>query len=133
MSISQPTRDANLFELKGHGLEVHYATTSIAGVPTLGYHFAERQLSFRGDQIRLEEGVLGRLVTVVVEEVPDLHVVTFTLILPEFRLRDGEDKIDTLGIWTTGRTSIGGPALLVGQLSTYRWAHLTGVARAVVF
>lgn len=132
--MTTATQTPNLFDLDGFGgLHVSYSTTSIAGVPLFNYKYHGKDLSFRGDQIRVENTEIGQLVTVTIETIPDLHVITFSLLIPPINLTDHEARIQTEAIRTTARTSIGGPALVKGQLNTYESVRLHGFARAVVF
>jgi len=78
---------------------------------------------------------IGEMVTIDVEEVPDLRRVTLTLLLPEILLNDGwvEVPFSTQGILTTHHTSIAGPGLLEGARQTYRCLSLAGTARIAQF
>jgi hypothetical protein len=74
-------------------------------------------------------------VTVTLADIPDAHVVTLTLVVPEIRLPSGDEAaFKTLAIVTTDRSGAfvppPGPA---GVLQTYRVLRLEGVARAVAF
>jgi hypothetical protein len=92
------------------------------------------QLQFQGDEIRKDQTVLGKLVTVDLESVPDLHTITLTLVVPSINLGDEtRQKFKTLAIRTTTHTSIGGPALVEGPLQTYDVFKLKGTAQQVDF
>jgi hypothetical protein len=131
MSVSEAS-SPNLFEVSGEGVQVTYSTTSIDGQPRLSYTDASRQLNFAGAEIRTVQTELGTEVTVTLETVPDLHTITFTLLLPDFRLGYGnESQFGTLGITTTNHTTIAGPPEGPGQ--TYEVVVLEGTARAVTF
>jgi hypothetical protein len=123
----------NHFELQGDGAQISFAESGIDGKPVLSYQPAQGlPVSFRGEQIRVAEGELGRTVTVMLEQVPDLHTVTLTLLLPEVNLpQEGEAPVQTVGIVTTSRTSIGGPALVQGALQSHCALDLQGIARIV--
>src|SRR5690242_11033567 len=104
----------NLFELRGPGIRVEYSTTSLDGTPRFHYQTPRLDLDFSGEQIEVSESPLGTLVSVTIETVPDLRSVVFSIVLPPFNL--GEDdraaRVDTIGIYSTWLTSIGGPALV---------------------
>ncbi len=128
-SVQQP----NLFIITGAGIEITYSTSSFDGLPLLTYKDKQHTLTFHGDDIRRLESEIGQQVTVTLEQIPDLQTITFTLLLPTINLDGGESRFRTVGIMTTHRTSIGGPALVKGVLQTYRPKQLKGTAQRVVF
>mgnify|MGYP006992414237 CR=1 FL=1 len=132
-STSTLPREANLFDLRGHGTHVTYSTTSLAGRPTLTFEQHGKSQSFHGEAIRVQETEIGRLVTVTLEAVPDLHVVTLSLLLPPVNVEGTEASVETESIRTTARTSIAGPRLVKGQVSSYESVKLHGTAKAVDF
>jgi hypothetical protein len=123
----------NLFELRGAGTAVTFSTSSFNGQPLLTYRDRKHNLTFQGDEIRQFDSEMGLQVTVTIEEVPDLHGVTFTLLLPRINLEGAEIPFRTKAIITTHRTSIGGPDLVKGVLQTYIIRELVGKGRFVVF
>ncbi|MGH2941342.1 MAG: hypothetical protein ACRDLN_01005 [Solirubrobacteraceae bacterium] len=126
------TTSANLFELSCDGTLVSYSTSSFAGPPQVSYSGPEGELNFSGDQIQTQGTALGTEVTVMLETVADLHTITFTLLLPSFRLdENGESEFDSLAIKTTNHTTIAGPPVGPGQ--SYEAVVLHGVARSVSF
>jgi hypothetical protein len=131
--MATATQTANLFELQCHDTQVTYSTTSITGKPLLHYVGPEGDLNFSGDDdIQTLASALGTEVTVTLETVPDLHTITFTLLLPSFKSdADGESAFETLAIKTTNHTTIAGPP--VGPAQTYEAVALHGVARSVDF
>lgn len=133
MNTANEPLEPNLYDLKGHGVHVSYSTTSIAGVPLLTVEDRSGTHSFRGDQIRVQDTELGRLVTVTVETVPDLRSVSFSVLLPPFHLDGTEGELHTTAIRTTARTSIAGPRLVKGQVNSYEVVDLRGTAKAVAF
>jgi hypothetical protein len=125
------TQTANLFELRGD-VRVTYSTTSFTGKAQLTYSGPEGKLSFTGDEIRSASTALGTEVTVVLDSAPDLHTITFTLLLPAIKLgSDREAKFQTVAIKTTNHTTIAGPP--VGPEQTYETLELRGVAQSVAF
>jgi hypothetical protein len=126
------TGEANLFELACDGTRVTYSTSSFAGPPQFTYSAAEGDFNFSGAQIDTASTALGTEVTVTIESVPDLRVVTLTLLLPSFRLPDSnEAPFDTLAIKTTRHETIAGPP--EGAGASYEAIALHGVAKAVAF
>ncbi|MGH2415546.1 MAG: hypothetical protein ACRDEA_18020 [Microcystaceae cyanobacterium] len=134
-TVVKQVQQPNQFELRGKFTRINYSTTSIAGIPQLSYQKLGTNLNFSGDEIRVVETEIGKLVTVTLEAVPDLQTVTLTLLIPTINLPEGDTEIsiDTKAIITTGRTSIGGPNLVEGQLQTYRIFSLKGTASFVFF
>ncbi len=128
-SVQQP----NLFVMAGAGIKITYSTSSLAGPPLLTYKDRQRTLTFQGDEIRQLDSEIGQQVTVIIEQIPDLQTVTFTLLLPTINLDEPEIRFRTIGIITTHRTSIGGPNLVKGVLQTYRLKELRGTAQWVSF
>lgn len=133
MTTAKEPIEPTLYDLRGQGVRVSYAITSIAGVPLFTLEDQHSSHSFRGDQIRAQDTELGRLVTVTVEAVPDLKTVTFSVLIPQFNLDGPEGELHTTAIRTTSRTSIAGPRLVEGQVQTYETVDLRGTAKAVVF
>jgi hypothetical protein len=125
--------EPNLYELNGTGTQITYSTSSISGQPLFHYKDAQHDVNVSGAEIRTQKSEIGRLVTVTIEQVPDLHTVTITLLLPTINLEGTESAFRTKAILTTQRTSIGGPQLVKGALQTYRVLSLRGKARLVDF
>jgi hypothetical protein len=127
--------EPNLYHLhdRGRSLSIEYSTSSIAGVPLLNVVQDGVAHSFSGDEIGTLESPLGRQVTVTLSAIPDLETVTLTLVVPAINLDGNDGAIRTFAVITTNRTSIGGPALVKGQLQTYRRIALTGRAEQVDF
>jgi hypothetical protein len=123
----------NHFELACDGVTITYSTSSKDGRAVLSIARRDQTQSFRGDEIRVADSEIGQLVTVTLESIPDLQVVTFTLLIPPVNLERNEASIKTETILTTHRTSIGGPALVKGQLLTYSTSTVSGLAKAVIF
>ena len=124
----------NLFTLVGRNTQVTFAASSLTGQPQLHYQDPERNLAFTGDEIRSLDTEIGTLITVSLEEIPDLRTVTLSLLLPTINLGEwSEISFSTRAILTTHHITIGGPQLLKGALQTYRVLSLRGTAKAVEF
>jgi hypothetical protein len=126
----------NLFTFSGRrdDTQVTFSTTSITGQPQFSYHDDTRDVSATGDEITVERTVLGTLVTVTLETVPDLHTVTATLVLPDLGGLSGPvTHFGTFLVLTENRTSIGGPALVSGALQRYTLVKGRGTAQEVAF
>ena len=135
IKIPQTTvsHQANDYDLQSTDIHIHYSSTSIVGVPLLTYQANKQTRSFRGDEIRAQQTELGQTVTVTLEVVPDLHVVTLTLLIPAVNVgKENASHIATQAIRTTSRTSIGGPQMVQGQIQLYEALALEGTAKSVV-
>ncbi len=132
-AVIAPVQHPNFFVITGAGIEITYSTSSIGGLPLLTYKDKQRTLTFRGDEIGQLESEIGQQITVIIEQIPDLRTVTFTLVLPTINLDGSESRFRTIGILTTHLTSIGGSDLVKGVLQTYRLKELKGTAQWVIF
>lgn len=112
--------------------QIGYTTTSIAGVPQFSYVGPKGDRTFSSDEISVLASPLGDLVTVTLEDVPDLQSVTLTVLIPRIGLEPGGQRhFATLAIFTTTTTTIAGPPLGVAQ--THELILLDGLAKHVVF
>lgn len=123
---------ANLFSLSGDSINVEYATGTLTG-SSLVYHDDELNRSFANEELTVENTLLGQLVTVTLSQIPDLEVVTFTLVLPAITVTEHNVPIDieVPGITTTHPTTIAGPE--PGQQAFYSVVTLIGTTEAAVF
>jgi hypothetical protein len=130
-----PIREPNLYDLQAYETRITYSTSSIAGVPQLSYQDQRLSLNFSGEEIRRLEAEIGSLVTVTLEQIPDLQTVTLTLLVPSINLGEGstESPVQTVAIVTTRRTTIAGPQPQAGQVQTYRTLAVEGTAQLVAF
>ena len=123
---------ANTFELRGKSIHVSYTNTSVAGGPTFSYRDDRLSRSFSGEEIRVADTELGQLITVTLEAVPDLKVVTFTLVLPIVTVSQLNTQIGIKvpGITVNNPTTIGGPKLLgPGPQKLYSIINMKGTAQ----
>jgi hypothetical protein len=130
------TSGPNLFTFTGRrdDTQVVFSTTSITGEARFSYHDETRDHSATGEEISIERGPLGTLVTVTLEAIPDLHTLTATLVLPDLGgLSRPVTHFRTFLVLTTNRTSIGGPALVSGALQLYKVIKGQGTAQQVAF
>jgi hypothetical protein len=132
MTAIMQEAEPNLFNLEGGGINVSYSVTSFGAVPLFSYTDQKRSVNRTGDEIRTDKTDLGTLVTVDVEQVPDLHTISFTLVVPRIRLAQGarSSAIHTIGVLTTNRTGIE-PQTIVGQVQSYQALTLCGTAQLV--
>ena len=128
-------RAPNLYELRRGATCITYSASGIDGKPRLHFEDGERRLDFVGDQLAAEESEIGRLVTVELSFVPDGQTRILSVLLPEVHLPEesADARVKALVIFTTVRSSIGGPAMVRGQVQDYIARHYRGTARAVNF
>lgn len=124
----------NKFVLNGENFFVTYSTTSLIGVPMLTYRASQKVLTFSGNDIRVLHSEIGDQVTVTIHAIPDLLSVTLTIIIPVINL-PGTKQVQfwTKAIFTTHKTSIGGPDLINGAIQSYRFEAVLGKASFVIF
>jgi hypothetical protein len=86
---------------------------------------------YRGGDLHLEETALGLVATVVLETIPDLHTITFSVTVPAANRPQGGRAVPicTFAVHTTARTSIAGPGLVFGQIQEYKLVALSGDGR----
>ena len=132
---STPDTTPNLYELQGDKVRITYSTSSISGQPQFNFSQGRKALHFSGPDIQTGKTLIGTLVTVKIDETPDLKRVMFSLVLPDVNLQQSGKKanIKTIGIIATIKTSIGGPTLTKGALQTYKVKNLAGTAKIVQF
>jgi hypothetical protein len=137
---SYPITEPNDFELQGKDIVIHYSMESFVGGPQLTYKTQKLDRQFQGEEIRLLETEIGKLVTVTIErrpQNPDVkgELVTLTLLLPMVDLPEGsiENSIETKAVLTTDLVPGNMYRPFVGQLQTYEVLSLTGTARLVDF
>ena len=132
---STPSTTPNLYELQGDKVRITYSTSSISGQPQFNFSQGRKALHFSGPDIQTGKTLIGTLVTVKIDETPDLKRVMFSLLLPDVNLQPSGKKanIKTIGIVTTIKMSIGGPALTRGALQSYKVTNLAGTAKIVPF
>lgn len=131
--MAKELQQANLFELSGDDIQVTYSSSSFAGPPLFSYRDGNINRQFSGGEIRCVKTEIGELLTVTLEQIPDLRTVTFTLILPVVTVLPASvgTHIQVPGITTTTHTTIAGPVL--GPKKTYSHVNLQGTAQVVAF
>jgi hypothetical protein len=123
----------NLYRLTGHRVHVTFTTTSIDGKPSLSYQDAHQSKSFRGDEVRIVECDLGSLVSVTLQNTPDVGSTTLSLMIPRTQITHGQHaSLRTYCITTLHSTSFA-PAAVHGQMESYEALDLHGTAQHVMF
>jgi len=134
-----PNNEPNLFDLHGVGskhkdVHITYSTSSITGKPLFDYKDTKgQQHNFTGADIRTIETEIDAMVTVTLQIVPEVHVVTLTLLVPDVKLEGAAKPIKTIAILTTNKKPFSGVPLIKGVLQTYEVIELQGTASFVAF
>ncbi|HVR95431.1 MAG TPA: hypothetical protein VMW27_02380 [Thermoanaerobaculia bacterium] len=125
-------QEANFYELRSGRRRITYTASDKTGQPLLHYSDRKRDLSFRGEEIQQDPQPIGLLLTVTLEAIPDLQSDLLTILIPRVNLTDGEEEVETEGIFTRVKTSIGGPNLVDGQVQTYDARTFHGTASFIL-
>ena len=131
---SPTTLQPNLFELQGYDTQITYSTTSITGVPQLGYSQGDISRTFSGEEIQLAEAGFGQSVTVLLQNgAADEPIESLTVLLPIVQLspETRQLSIQTIAILSM-RAAFVNPAT-PGHLQTYHTLNLSGTAQLVAF
>jgi len=118
------------YHLVGDGIEIEFSMKDPKALE-LVYRDKQGEHKFSGQAIHLVESrELGFLASVVLEQVPDLRIITFSLAVPSANRSNDEKSIsvETFAVRTTSRTSSGGPKLVKGQIQAYQIHVLKGNA-----
>lgn len=126
---------------KDGSVQVHYTTSSKAGLPTLNFvHVLEEIAVYaQGVDISTTDTVLGTLVSTpdTAHFIPDAKDSFVSIVIPTILNlpSKGSAKVtfDTVAIETTSRTTIGGPQLVVGPIETSIYIPVNCTARALEF
>jgi hypothetical protein len=119
----------NIYHLAGDGVSAVFSRENPDELE-LVYGDAQGERKFTGRAVYREDTTPGFLVSVVLEQVPDLHTVTFSLVVPPAN-RPADLKsvaVKTFAVRTTALTSIAGPDIIEGQLQTHALYALEGNA-----
>src|SRR5688500_15796287 len=133
MVMEKQSKQANLFELGGDGIQVTYSTSGLEGLPLFSYRNGNINCQFSGGEIRSVATEISELLTVTVEQILDIRTVSFTLILPIVNMlpESAGTHIQVLGIITTTHMNIAG--VVLGPAKTHHQVNLNGTAQVVVF
>ena len=124
---------ANVFELSGDNVQIYYSARGPfidqPGLqPTFTYQDQELNLTFTGDQIRIQQSEIGTLVSVSLKRTVDAGATILTLLLPAFNLIDMQEQpFETFAIVT----KTFGTLPRVGAEQVYHVKKLEGVARLI--
>src|SRR5262245_39936815 len=132
--MAQDATEANFFQLSSDypQIQVSYTASDIGGQEQVSFEDADGSRSFRGpNEVRSLDTGIGKLVTVTLEAVPDLHTITFSVLLPSVLVEGlGEEAaVTAVGLRTTTSTTIAGPP--TGPAQSYETVLLEGTASLV--
>ena len=117
------------YHLSGGGQTIALSMKDPAD-PSIVYESPEGTREFGAKEIRQESTQLGLVLSVGLEEVPDLQSVTLSLAVPRANRPENMKSVNisTFSVRTTRRDNIAGPDSLEGQIVTYETFELEGNA-----
>jgi hypothetical protein len=124
--------EPNQYELSGDDTSITYSMSGVDGKPTLTYSGARGEHNFAGDEIRTLDSDLGTEVSVTLEDIADLHLITLTLLIPEMWIapRAGEE-VRTIAILTTKEEPLTEKIGMPAAREQYAVVRLDGEGRLV--
>ena len=126
--------EPNTYELSCDDTQITYSTTGADGKPTFSYSGPKGQHSFSGDEIQTLDSALGSEVTVTLEDIADLHIITLTLLVPEMWVAPHSGiEVRTIAIVTTKEEPITAPVGLPAVRERYGVVTLDGEGKLVEF
>jgi hypothetical protein len=128
-----PTVTPNLYHCSGQHIHVTYTPAGIDGQPHLTYQDGQQTKSFKGNEVRIVDCDLGKLISVTLRLTVDSGSTSFSLVIPRMQIFEGTTvPMQTHGVTTLHRFSII-PPLNHGQLDIYTLTPLHGTAQFVLF
>ena len=125
--------EPNQFTLEGYDTQITFSTSSIKGVPQFSFSDRGETRNFSGNEIRLEDTGVGRMVTVQLQNnAADQGFEHLTLFLPKVRLSE-ETKSVTIHTLAIRNREVVFVAPGARQLQTYDPISLSGTAELVQF
>jgi hypothetical protein len=133
-SASYAATPANSYECSGLNASASFVTQGFLG-PSLRITLSGKTFKAQGLDIRNERTVLGQLVTLTTEQVPDAYTDTLTLMAPDVNVSGfgATTKFQTRLFKTRTFTSIGGPSLVNGVIQDNRSVLMQCEATALAF
>ena len=119
--------EPNTYSVSGDGTEISYSTSSIDGSPRFSYTGPKGEMTFSGDEIETLDTELGTEVTVTLQDVADLHVMTLTLLIPEMWVAPGSGlAFRTMAILVTKDEPVTGKIGMPAVHEQYACVNLEG-------
>lgn len=125
----------NSYECKGSAITVSYSTTSFTGQPQAKFTIRKQPISGTGEEITIQQTVLGNLVTLTKKTIPDLYTDTVSVLLPDVNAAKlgAKVKFSTQLISSRAHTSKGGIQLVNGVIQKNTVYPVSCTATAVIF
>jgi hypothetical protein len=123
----------NHFVLDAADTHVTFDATTATGEPRLTYEGPYGAQAFGPEQLSIEDGALGRMVTAYLGAFPDQGQLWLTLLIPRFvptTLQGEPAPFETVAILRWLVSTIAGPPT-AGALETYEALALEGTAEFV--
>jgi hypothetical protein len=128
--MTQQNNPPNLeFQLSGEGVQITYFSNDKDGKPHFTYKDAEYDRCYIGDEILIQQGQLGSLVTATLGFMPDVDSTTVTLIVPRVRVAELSEPVETLAIKCVNIMTMLPP---LGVAQTYQCILLKGSVQSTV-
>ena len=101
--------------------------------PSLQYQGVEGTFSFTGEQIVTQITAIGQMFAVILNIVPDLRTLSFTLLLPSVvhKANSPAQAFETIAIKSERHTSLQGIPTTTGANPTYAVLKMSGTASKV--
>jgi hypothetical protein len=117
----------NLYELSGENTRITYSTLQSGRGAAFAYEGPKGDLEFLSDAITTQDTALGTEVTVTLDDVADLHVLTLTVLLPEMWVAPGAgQQFKTIAVLTAKEEPITAPAGFPPARESYATIELEG-------
>lgn len=124
--------EPNVYELSNEKTQVSYFTSGVDGAPRFSYKGPKGSREFSGDEVRVQDSELGTEVTVTLEDIADMHVLTFTLLVPELWIAPGSGlEVKTIGVYVVREQPLESKIGMPAARERYGFAPLVGEGRLV--
>lgn len=117
---AQSTVPATFYDCQTRDTSVRYTAAAGTGGPSVLIRVGKQVIKKTGAEMFVQRNVMGSLVTVQLDSVPDSHTNSLSLVAPDFNVplivtKAPGSFLSTL-VRTTSFTSVGGPGLVQGPL-----------------
>lgn len=123
--MTQQSDLATMFLLTGEGLKISYYINE-DNSSELDYQDAQGSQTFQSNQLHIQQGAIGTLITATLKTSADAGVTTFTLVLPNVKL-GGQTKqpVETFAVFAQDFSALA----RVGAQLAYRVVALQGTGQ----
>jgi hypothetical protein len=125
--MSEESDSPKQYNLSGIGMSVSISETS-AGDFSINYEADSCKKTFTNDEIIKESSKIGTMLTALLDQVPDKHDISLTIVLPDFNKSENRRsvQINTIAVLTYHQTNFIG--YIEGQVQRYETVGLNGNA-----